>query len=526
VPQGGEIVSAKIQFKTDELGTDAANFTIRGEAADNAAQYVGGRTGNIRARVPTTATAQWSPPAWSLIGEAGPNQQTPELASILQQIVNRPGWAQGNAAAFMIDGTGRRTAEAKDGLTPPVLLLQFRLQPGGPANVAPTANAGVNGTVTMPNAANLNGTVSDDGLPTPPGATTTTWSEVSGPGTVTFGNPNAVDTTATFSAAGTYVLRLTANDGALQTTDDVSIQVMPAAANTAPVVNAGPNRTVQMPNAASLDGTVTDDGLPTPPGATTQTWSKVSGPGTVTFGNASAVDTTATFSAAGSYVLRLTANDGALQANDTMSVTVQQSAAVPVTLTMTASPATVTVPNSVTLSGTLRRTSGGQAVGNRPVQIWVQRNGGAAQVLKTVNTAGNGNYTTTDAPTTGSTYWAVHVANAQFGAAESPHRAVAVKPKVTASLSRTTINLGQSAFVRGNVNPGTAGTPVRLQRWNGSQWVLAQSKSLTGSSGNYEFSVSPTTRGAHRFRVMVPAHQGRQSATAPSGSQGLTLTVR
>ena len=37
-----------------------------------------------------------------------------------------------------------------------------------------------------------------------------TWSKVSGFGDVVFGNPNAVDTTASFSAAGTYVLRLTA----------------------------------------------------------------------------------------------------------------------------------------------------------------------------------------------------------------------------------------------------------------------------------------------------------------------------
>src|SRR5690606_10816116 len=150
VPAGGEIVSAKIQFKTDEIGTEPAQYTIRGEAADDAAQYVGGRTRNIRSRVPTTATASWSPPAWSLIGEAGPGQQTPELAPLLQEIIDRPGWAKGNAVAFMIDGTGRRTAEAKDGLTAPVLLLQFKLQKSGPANVAPTVDAGADKQVTMP----------------------------------------------------------------------------------------------------------------------------------------------------------------------------------------------------------------------------------------------------------------------------------------------------------------------------------------------------------------------------------------
>ncbi len=78
---------------------------------------------------------------------------------------------------------------------------------GGGANQPPSVNAGPDLAVTLPAAASLNGTVTDDGLPVPPGAVTTAWSLVSGPGTVTFANPNAVDTTASFSGSGTYVLR-------------------------------------------------------------------------------------------------------------------------------------------------------------------------------------------------------------------------------------------------------------------------------------------------------------------------------
>jgi hypothetical protein len=79
-------------------------------------------------------------------------------------------------------------------------------------------------TSTPPAVANLNGTVTDDGLPNPPGAVTTTWSQVSGP-SVTFGNPNAVDTTVTLSAVGVYVLELEGDDGDLQGTDQVTITV-------------------------------------------------------------------------------------------------------------------------------------------------------------------------------------------------------------------------------------------------------------------------------------------------------------
>lgn len=94
-----------------------------------------------------------------------------------------------------------------------------------------------------------------------------------------------------------------------------------APGNQAPVVSAGPDVTVTHPNAASLNGSVTDDGLPNPPGAVTSQWSKVSGPGAVTFANASSPVTTATFSTAGTYVLRLTASDSVETRSDDVTVT-------------------------------------------------------------------------------------------------------------------------------------------------------------------------------------------------------------
>jgi SdiA-regulated len=193
---------------------------------------------------------------------------------------------------------------------------------GPPVNNPPFVNAGTDKTVTITAGASLDGTVTDDGLPNPPATVTSTWSKVSGPGTVTFGNPNAVDTTASFSATGAYVLQLLASDSALSSSDTVSIVVNPAGTNTAPSVIAGSNQTITPIVAAVLDGTVTDDGLPNPPGTVTTAWSKVSGPGTVTFANPNAVDTTATFSDAGVYVLRLTASDSALSGSSELTVNV------------------------------------------------------------------------------------------------------------------------------------------------------------------------------------------------------------
>jgi PKD repeat protein len=105
--------------------------------------------------------------------------------------------------------------------------------------------------------------------------------------------------------------------------------------NVAPTVDAGPNRTVELSQQAALDGTVSDDGLPAGAGVTVA-WATAAGPGTVTFAAPGSVDTTAGFSAAGTYTLSLTAGDSQLSASDTMTVTVTDPSA-PVTKTFTGS---------------------------------------------------------------------------------------------------------------------------------------------------------------------------------------------
>jgi len=228
------------------------------------------------------------------------------------------------------------------------------VNPVGPVNAPPVVNAGPDQTITLPAGATLNGTVTDDGLPNPPATVTTTWSTVTGPGTVTFANPSAKATTATFSTAGTYTLRLTASDSALSAFDDIVVTVNPAVpVNTPPVVNAGADQTITLPAAASLSGTVTDDGLPNPPATVTTIWTKVSGPGTVTFANPSAKATTATFSAAGAYTLRLTASDSALSAFDDVVVTVNGTAPNTAPVVNAGADQTITLPAAASLSGTV-----------------------------------------------------------------------------------------------------------------------------------------------------------------------------
>jgi hypothetical protein len=96
----------------------------------------------------------------------------------------------------------------------------------------------------------------------------------------------------------------------------------PVSGNQAPYVNVGADQIIDHQSQASLRSIVTDDGLPFPTGNLTFQWVQLSGPAPVIFANATNASTSATFSQAGVYVLRLTANDGALATFDEVQVTV------------------------------------------------------------------------------------------------------------------------------------------------------------------------------------------------------------
>ena len=63
--------------------------------------------------------------------------------------------------------------------------------------------------------------------PDPGPAPAMTWSKISGPGDVTFADPKAAVTTATFSALGSYVLQVTADNGTTKAASTVTVAVEP-----------------------------------------------------------------------------------------------------------------------------------------------------------------------------------------------------------------------------------------------------------------------------------------------------------
>ncbi|HEY7381998.1 MAG TPA: Ig-like domain-containing protein [Gaiella sp.] len=166
IPKNATIVNARIQFESDSGNTAAANFTIRAHAADNAPGFTTAAF-NVSSRPTTTASTTWAPGAWSGIGVSGPAQLTSNFAPVLQELVNRPGWASGNAAAIIITGTGKRTAESFDGggqAAAAELTVSYTVTPGSdtPPSVsvtAPAEGATVSGTAVSvtANASDNNG---------------------------------------------------------------------------------------------------------------------------------------------------------------------------------------------------------------------------------------------------------------------------------------------------------------------------------------------------------------------------------
>jgi YD repeat-containing protein len=78
-------------------------------------------------------------------------------------------------------------------------------------------------TVYLPNTMQLNGTVIDNiGF-----APSVVWSQVSGPGTVTFANPLLANTTASFNQTGIYVIELSASDSISSASAQFQVTVNP-----------------------------------------------------------------------------------------------------------------------------------------------------------------------------------------------------------------------------------------------------------------------------------------------------------
>lgn len=92
-----------------------------------------------------------------------------------------------------------------------------------------------------------------------------------------FDDPFAAETNVRFSASGEYKFVVVVSDVQKTTATDVKFAINLAEENIAPIVSAGADQVVYLPNKAELAGTVRDDGLPLKR-PLFNTWSLVKGP--------------------------------------------------------------------------------------------------------------------------------------------------------------------------------------------------------------------------------------------------------
>jgi hypothetical protein len=191
-------------------------------------------------------------------GDQGqPTHFYPRRQRFIFRVVVPANWDKKRKVVWTLTSRGR-TDQAKGWLQP-----EWELSDGvivenlgggvpDPSNKPPTLTIGPVAPITLPGAAVLVASATDDGLPKPyrrspsnpdrdsqprrPGGVQIKWIQYRGPGAVTFepdaspivqGKPIALTAKATFSAPGTYVLRATASDGQLYTTRDVTVIVNP-----------------------------------------------------------------------------------------------------------------------------------------------------------------------------------------------------------------------------------------------------------------------------------------------------------
>ncbi|OQY93813.1 MAG: hypothetical protein B6D37_10140 [Sphingobacteriales bacterium UTBCD1] len=243
---------------------------------------------------------------WAKI--SGPSQFTIVSPTQAQTVINN--LVQG-VYQFELTVTDNLGATGKDTVTVTV----------NPANnQPPTATAGVNQNITLPNnTVTLNGSGSD-----PDGSIASyQWTKISGPSQFSIVSPTQAQTVINSLVQGVYQfqLKVTDNQGATATST-VTITVNPAP-NQPPTATAGSNQNITLPaNSATLNGSGSD-----PDGSiASYQWTKISGPSQFTIVSPSQAQTVINGLVQGVYQFELTVTDNlGAKGKDTVTVTVNPS---------------------------------------------------------------------------------------------------------------------------------------------------------------------------------------------------------
>ncbi len=110
IPAGAVITNSYIEFTCNSSTTTVpADFWIKVENVDSSSTFAL-TTNNVTSRSYLSDSVHWITPGWTF----GTSYQTPDISSLIQQIVDRGGWKSGNAITVSISGTGERNGYSYD----------------------------------------------------------------------------------------------------------------------------------------------------------------------------------------------------------------------------------------------------------------------------------------------------------------------------------------------------------------------------------------------------------------------------
>jgi len=112
IPQGATITSAYVRFKAASEQVNTMSISIYGEDVDNASAFSSNYY-NISNRAKTTASVSWSTGGW----KDNDTRDTPDLKSVIQEIVDRGGWNSGSSIVILFKSnntTRQQFAWARD----------------------------------------------------------------------------------------------------------------------------------------------------------------------------------------------------------------------------------------------------------------------------------------------------------------------------------------------------------------------------------------------------------------------------
>ncbi len=130
IPQGATISKAYIEFETDEKDSGTTQVIFKAQDIADAPEFT--KTDyDVSQRTKTSSSVSWNISQWDTKSE---KHQSPNLAAIINEVVQRSDWQSGNAMVISITGSGERTAESYDGESENAPLLHIEYATTGTNN--------------------------------------------------------------------------------------------------------------------------------------------------------------------------------------------------------------------------------------------------------------------------------------------------------------------------------------------------------------------------------------------------------